>query len=152
MLYLKILLLILSSILRSKICILYEICASASSLGSPPQERYSLTGLSPVKGHLDYYGMGASHLWVKAESWDCSVWSREKSGESHPCTQPSEGKEHEGQALFSGTQWQGQRQQTQMEMQEVPSGYQGTLSSLSGWSRTGTGWLEKLWSLHPCRY
>jgi len=44
------------------------------------------------------------------------------------------------------------RQRAQIAREEIPFEQKKNLFSLWGWSNTGTGCLERLWSLHPWRY
>lgn len=61
-------------------------------------------------------------------------------------------KSKETLALFSGFQWQDQRQWTEIKTEEVPCEHQEILFFLWAWSSTDAGCLEKLWHLHPWRY
>lgn len=54
-------------------------------------------------------------------------------------------------ALYSGAQWQDQRQHAATETQESPAEHQET-RLLWGWISTGTDFPGRLWSLSHCRY
>jgi len=107
------------------------------------------------------------HRWLQAwslcrtrGSWDCSACRRLNEIFINVYRYLTRGSgriwhksRRASQNVFSGIQYQQERQQTQVEIQEIPFIYSFYLFifHLQGGSYTGTGCAERLWRLHPWR-
>jgi len=125
-----------------------------SSSGLPTTGKTWAYWRESSKGPLRWRDWSISAMKKGWESWDCSTWRREASGESYQCVWTPEGRVQRrlSQALLIGIQWWDQRPWAHTKTQEASLEHQELIFLLCEWLSTGTGCSGRWCSLLPWRH